>query len=63
MSSLVETTHAERDAWSTLRATPDEDDIQRLISDAARAAEFESVMDHVLVKLSPLVNTNAEKDR
>ena len=48
MKSLVETTAAERESWAALESTPDEDGLQRLVSDAARAAEFEGVMVEVL---------------
>jgi len=60
MTSLVETTQAERESWAALDSVPDEDDLQRLISDADRAAEFESVMVEVADTLRPLLHTNAE---
>ncbi|KKN87492.1 hypothetical protein LCGC14_0259470 [marine sediment metagenome] len=47
MTILVETTPAERESWAALDSVPDEDGLQRLISDAARAAEFEGVMNRV----------------
>jgi hypothetical protein len=51
--SLVETTQAERESWAALKSTPDEDGLQRLISDADRAAEFETVMTHIITLLRP----------